>query len=339
MYKVALNFADGKTLFCTAPPNGILLDAALKSGIKIPLDCREGVCATCQGRCESGSYTQDYVDEEALSEQDLAERKVLSCQTRVLSDSSFYFDFDSTLCGGEGTALITSTVKEVIQVSDSTAILKVATNDDEPVLNYLPGQYARLKVPGTGHSRSYSFAGAPGGRVLEFLVRLLPSGVMTDYVRDRCKAGDIIEMEAPLGAFYLRHIDRPVVMMAGGTGLSAFLGMLDQLAERGGSGFPVHLFYGVRTEQDLCELSRIEAYKEKIEGFAFTPVLSDANEKWDGLKGFIPAHLSKYETLEMPYDIYMCGPPPMVESIKNWHTEKHLTSVRMYFEKFTESNN
>ncbi|MBA1245556.1 anthranilate 1,2-dioxygenase electron transfer component AntC [Pseudomonas japonica] len=338
MYKVALNFADGKTLFCSVPPNGILLDAALKCGIKIPLDCREGVCATCQGRCESGSYTQDYVDEEALSEQDLAERKVLSCQTRVLSDASFYFDFDSTLCGNEGTAEVTSTVTEVIQISNSTAIVRVAINADQPVLNYLPGQYARLKVPGTEHSRSYSFACAPGSRNLEFLVRLLPSGVMTDYVRDRCKVGDTIKMEAPLGAFYLRHIDRPVIMIAGGTGLSAFLGMLDQLAKKGGSGFPIHLFYGVRTEQDLCELARIEAYKAKIPGFEFTPVLSDASEQWKGLKGFIPAHLGEYETADTPFDMYMCGPPPMVESIKSWQTDKKLSSIRMYFEKFTESN-
>lgn len=338
MYKVALNFADGKTLFCAVPPNGILLDAALMCGIKIPLDCREGVCATCQGRCESGNYTQDYVDEEALSEQDLAERKVLSCQTRVLSDASFYFDFDSTLCGSTGTTEVISTVTDVLHVSDSTAIVKVAIADNQPALNYLPGQYARLKVPGTEHSRSYSFASAPGRRTLEFLVRLLPTGVMTDYVRDRCKVGDTIKMEAPLGAFYLRHIDRPVIMVAGGTGLSAFLGMLDQLADKGGSGFPVHLFYGVRTEQDLCELSRIEAYKTRIQGFAFTPVLSDASEKWDGLKGFIPAHLGQYETAATPFDMYMCGPPPMVESIKNWHNEKGLTAVRMYFEKFTESN-
>lgn len=338
MYKVALNFADGKTLFCAVRPNDILLDAALKSGIKIPLDCREGVCATCQGRCESGSYTQDYVDEEALSPQDLANRKILSCQTRVLSDSSFYFDFDSTLCGIEGTADFTTTVTHVIHVSESTAIVKVEIDSDQPALHYLPGQYARLKVPGTEHSRSYSFACAPGSRNLEFLVRLLPRGVMTDYVRERCKVGDSIKMEAPLGAFYLRHIDRPVIMVAGGTGLSAFLGMLDQLAEKGGSGFPIHLFYGVRTEQDLCELARIEAYRTRIKGFEFTPVLSDADAQWKGRKGFIPAHLEQYEGTDTPFDMYMCGPPPMVESIKTWHADNALTAVRLYFEKFTESN-
>ena len=95
-HKVAFSFADGKTLFFPVGAHEILLDAALRNGIKIPLDCREGVCGTCQGRCESGEYTQDYVDEEALSSLDLQQRKMLSCQTRVKSDATFYFDFDSS---------------------------------------------------------------------------------------------------------------------------------------------------------------------------------------------------------------------------------------------------
>ena len=103
-HKVAFSFADGKTLFFPVQGNEILLDAALRNGIKIPLDCREGVCGTCMGRCESGSYAMDYADEETLSAEDLAQRKILSCQTRVQSDAAFYFDFDSSLCSAAGPA-------------------------------------------------------------------------------------------------------------------------------------------------------------------------------------------------------------------------------------------
>ena len=109
-HKVAFSFADGKTLFFPVGANEILLDAALRNGIKIPLDCREGVCGTCQGRCESGDYSQDYVDEEALSSLDLQQRKMLSCQTRVKSDATFYFDFDSSLCNAPGPVQVRGTV-------------------------------------------------------------------------------------------------------------------------------------------------------------------------------------------------------------------------------------
>jgi len=337
-YKVAFSFADGKTLFCNVQNNEILLDAALRSGIKIPLDCREGVCATCQGRCESGQYTQDYVDDEALSASDLAERKVLSCQTRVQSDAAFYFDFDSSLCGSNGPSSLQGTVSEVRQVSPTTAIVHVEVGAAGAALDYLPGQYARLQVPGTEHRRSYSFACAPGSSNLQFLIRLLPSGVMTDYVRDRCQVGDVIHMEAPLGAFYLRHIDRPLVMVAGGTGLSAFLGMLDQIAGQRGCGHPVHLYYGVREAEDLCEVARIEAYAATIPGFRFTPVVSNPNPDWPGKTGYIAEHLELAELRDQPFDLYLCGPPPMVESIKDWRQQQGLDQSRLYLEKFTESN-
>lgn len=336
-YKVAFSFADGKTLFCNVQTNELLLDAALRSGITLPMDCREGVCATCQGRCDAGQYSQDYVDDEALSADDLAQRKMLSCQTRVKSDAAFYFDFDSSLCNNTGPGLHEGRVSRVERVSDSTAILHLTLEGQAGGLDYLPGQYARLRIPGTNQSRSYSFANAPGSQTLEFLVRLLPDGVMSNYLRDRCQVGDVIPFEAPLGTFYLRHVDRPLTLVAGGTGLSAFLGMLDEMAARGGCGHPVHLYYGVRTAQDLCELERLESFSHRIPGFRFIPVVSDEQAEWSGKRGYIVDHLDARALAQAPADIYVCGPPPMVESIKDWLKGHALDSVRLHLEKFTDS--
>ncbi|MCO8169895.1 anthranilate 1,2-dioxygenase electron transfer component AntC [Pseudomonas sp. 21LCFQ02] len=338
-HKVAFSFADGKTLFFPVQGNEILLDAALRNGINIPLDCREGVCATCMGRCESGQYSLDYVDEEALSARDLEQRKVLTCQTRVQSDASFYFDFDSSLCSAAKQVQERAVVSHVEQVSPSTAILHLDADMDGRTLDFLPGQYARLQIPGSQAWRSYSFASQPNANNrLQFLIRLLPDGVMSNYIRERCQVGDEIHFEAPLGTFYLRQIERPLVMVAGGTGLSAFLGMLDQLAERGGCGQPVTLYYGVRQQADLCELARIEAYAERIPGFSFIPVLSEAGEAWPGRRGYLAEHFDAAALRESAFDMYLCGPPPMVESVKTWLDENALDNGHLYFEKFTESN-
>lgn len=337
-HKVAFSFADGKTLFFPVKPNEILLDAALRNGINIPLDCREGVCGTCQGRCESGQYSQDYVDEEALTAQDLEQRKMLSCQTRVQSDAAFYFDFDSSLCNSAGPASLSGSVIEVRQVSESTAILYLDLGSSEPTLDFLPGQYARLTVPGTSNKRSYSFANRPGSNnQLQFLIRLLPDGVMSNYIRERCLVGDTLQLEAPLGAFYLRHVAKPLILVAGGTGLSALLGMLDQLADMGCEQ-PVHLYYGVRGAADLCEGERIAAYAERIPGFRYTPVLSEPDAQWSGKRGYIAEHLDSSELRDNEADMYVCGPPPMVESIRNWLQEQPHKAIQLYYEKFTESN-
>lgn len=337
-HTVAFSFADSKTLFFTALPNEILLDAALRNGINIPLDCREGVCGTCQGRCESGDYTQDYVDDEALTAEDLAQRKILSCQTRVQSDAAFYFDFSSSLCSAVGPRQQRGFVSAVTHVSPGTAIVHIDASANGQRLDYLPGQYARLQIPGTKTTRAYSFATQPNvSNQLQFLIRLLPHGAMSNYLRERCRVGDEIVFEAPLGAFYLRHIDRPLLLVAGGTGLSALLGMLDDIAQRNGCGHPVHLYYGVRNTADLCELERIEAYAQRIPGFRFTPVISNADADWSGNRGYITEYLDIAELRGTASDLYVCGPPTMVESIKMWLAEQGLDNARLYVEKFTDS--
>lgn len=338
-HKVALSFADGKTAFFDVSPNELLLDAALRNGVNIPLDCREGVCGTCQGRCESGDYTLDYVDEETLSEEDLAQRKILSCQTRVKSDASFYFDFDSTLCEGAGTSTVSASVVGVELVSATTAILRVDASAHARQLDFLPGQYARVKVPGTEDWRSYSFANHPNERnELQFLIRLLPDGVMSNYLRERCKVGDTVEFEAPLGAFYLRQVERPLVMVAGGTGLSAFLGMLDEISAKRNVAQPVHLYYGVTNAADLCESERINGYKASIEGFAVETVVMNPAPEWSGKTGLIPEHFDRSFLEANGFDMYVCGPPPMVEAIKTWLTEQGIQDYRLFYEKFGESN-
>ena len=225
------------------------------------------------------------------------------------------------------------TVSEVQLVSASTAILNVQL--DAP-LDFLPGQYARLSVPGTDSWRSYSFANLAGNQV-QFLIRLLPDGVMSNYLRERCQVGDELLMEAPLGAFYLRHVTQPLVLVAGGTGLSALLGMLDHLAATGCEQ-PVHLYYGVRGAEDLCEAPRIAAYAAQLPGFRYTEVLSDAADEWPGKRGYLTQHFDLAELRDRSADMYVCGPPPMVESIQQWLSDQALDGVQLYYEKFTQSN-
>lgn len=337
-HSVALNFSDGKTFFISVNNDELLLDAAIRQGINLPLDCREGVCGTCQGQCETGIYEQEYVDEEALSARDLAERKMLACQTRVQSDAAFFFDHDSNICNAGDTLKIAATVTQVELVSETTAILHVDASSHTQQLQYLPGQYARLQIPDTDEWRSYSFANRPNtSNQLQFLIRLLPDGVMSNYLRDRCQVGQTIVMEAPLGSFYLREVEKPLVFIAGGTGLSAFLGMLDNLAEQHNPP-KIELFYGVNKETDLCEQQRLQDYANKIANFNYHPIVTQATETWSGKTGFIHEHLNKDQLAEQAFDMYLCGPPPMIEAVKTWLDTAALSNFKIYSEKFLSSN-
>ena len=74
---------------------------------------------------------------------------------------------------------------------------------------------------------------AAGLGVATFLIRNMPGGLMSSYLTERAKPGDTLTLKGPLGSFYLRDTKRPVLMLAGGTGLAPFLSMLGKVAETG----------------------------------------------------------------------------------------------------------
>lgn len=339
MHKVALSFNDGRTHFIGVHSGEVLMDAALRSGLTLPVDCREGVCASCKGTCQSGEYELEYVDEDALSEGDLNKGGILACQMRVKSDCAVSFDFDSTLCSSAGPEVVEAKLSRVELLSDSTAIVHLDAGSREGQLDFLPGQYAHLQVPGTEEWRSYSFACQPNSQnQLQLLVRLLPDGVMSNYLRDRAKPGDSISLKAPLGAFYLQQVKRPLIFVAGGTGLAAFLGMLDQMAAHPEKAQqPVRLFYGVTRPQDLCELDRLKAYQQSIPDFSFHAIVMTPDEAWQGKTGVVTDLFDECHFNGGEVDAYLCGPPPMVEAVKSWLDQRNMENSRIYFEKFSAS--
>lgn len=335
-HRAAIIFRDGLTQFIQVRQNEKLLDAAFRHGIQLPLDCREGVCATCRGRCESGSIEMEYVDDEALSASELEQGYMLACQTKLKSAGSFYFDIDSTVCN-ISQQNYRGRVSALQLISDTVATLEITLNEGEPELHYLPGQYARIQIPGSEENRAYSYACASAqSATVRFLIRLLPSGVMSDYLRQRCQVGDSISFTAPFGAFYLREVKRPLLFVAGGTGLSAFLSMLESLAEQGDGGQTISLYYGVNRESEVSELERLEALTQRLSHFNYQVVVADPSPVWQGKTGWVTQALESH-LLQQPFDAYLCGPPPMIEATCQWLSSQPVAEHQVYFERFVSS--
>lgn len=119
-----------------------------------------------------------------------------------------------------GPATLGAQVRQVNLLSDTAIELVVAL--DEP-LAFLPGQYVNIQVPGTLHVRAYSFSSQPGSLEGRFLIRNVPGGMMSQWLTQRARPGDRLTLSGPMGSFYLRHGERPLLMLAGGTGLAPLL--------------------------------------------------------------------------------------------------------------------
>ncbi|MDX9686351.1 benzoate 1,2-dioxygenase electron transfer component BenC [Halopseudomonas formosensis] len=331
-YNIALNFEDGVTRFINCNEGETVLDAAYRNQINLPMDCSDGVCGTCKGACQQGSYElgDDYI-EEALTEDEAEQGMILTCQMVPSSDCVVSIPAASTLCK-TGQLETTGTVSEVNLISPSAIELKITADAD---IAFLPGQYVNITVPGTSETRAYSFSSRPGSRELSFLIRNVPGGLMSSWLVGQAKTGDKVTLAGPMGIFYLRPVGRPLLMLAGGTGLAPFLSMLEHL-KASGSSQPVHLIYGVTNDEDLVAVEALEAYAADIESFTFKTVVADA-QSGHPRTGYVTNHMEDAPINDGDVDVYLCGPPPMVDAVLGYFREEGIEPASFHYERFTPS--
>jgi benzoate/toluate 1,2-dioxygenase reductase subunit len=331
-YRIALNFEDGVTRFIDCKAGEKVLDAAFRSRINLPMDCSDGVCGTCKCYAESGSYDlgDDYI-EDALTGDEAASGFVLTCQMRPTSDCAIAVPITSTACK-TAHQRFEATVAAITPYGEAAVGLELEIDAGTAAPLFLPGQYVTIDVPGSGLTRAYSFMTAPGERRIGFLIKKIPGGVMGTWLT-RAKPGDRLSLNGPLGSFYLRSGDAPLLFLAGGTGLAPFLSMLEVLAGEG-SRRRVRLVYGVTRGEDLVLVEALDAFKSRLSGFEFTTVVADAASSHPR-KGWVTQHLPEDLATDSRTEVYLCGPPPMVEAVRDHFEATGITPARFTFEKFT----
>lgn len=334
-HTIALNFEDGITRFVDCKPDETVADAAYRQGINIPLDCRDGACGACKCFAEAGAYDlgNDYIDD-ALSQTEAEAGYVLTCQMRPKGDCVVRVPASSDVCRTQQ-ASYTAAVREIRQLSDSALSLSIH-GDALDKLAFLPGQYVNLQVPGSEQIRAYSFSSLPRGGEVSFLIRNVPGGLMSGYLTQHAKVGDSIRLAGPLGSFYLRDIKRPLLMLAGGTGLAPFLAMLEKIAAAGHTAQPVHLIYGVTRDADLVELDKLGEFAACLPNFTFSACVASPDSTWPR-KGYVTQHIEPAQLNDGDVDIYLCGPPPMVEAVSQNLRERGIQPANFYYEKFAAS--
>ncbi|HQT77429.1 MAG: NADH oxidase [Rhodospirillales bacterium 20-64-7] len=330
-HNIALNFEDGATRIIAARDDETVSDAAYRLGINIPLDCRDGACGTCKCRVEAGSYDGGSYIEDALSQDEAAQGFALACQMRPKSNVVVAISATSTQCRTKPQIVATRLI-EARRLSETS----IGFSLERPAeIAFLPGQYVNIQVPGSDAVRSYSFSSAPGAATLDFLVRDIPGGRMSTWLREVARPGDAAEFVGPLGSFYLRDVNRPVLFLSGGTGLAPFLSMLGQLSVTG-SAHPVHLVHGVTHDADLVAIEALEDAATRLPFFSFTTCVASESSTHPR-RGYVTDHLTPEQLNAGDIDIYLCGPPPMVDAVRAWLSGQGITPAAFHTEKFAAS--
>ena len=331
-YNIALQFEDGVSRIIACDADELVCDAAYRAKINIPLDCRDGACGTCKCHCESGSFTMGVYIEDAMTDEEADQGYVLTCQMKPTSDCVIKVPASSAACKTEvGTH--GSHLQSINR--DSATTVSFTVKSERPVA-FLPGQYVNLLVPGSKDTRSYSFSSAPNRLEQSFLIRDVPDGMMSTFMRHKAQVGDFMMFTGPYGSFYLRPVQRPVLMLAGGTGLAPFLSMLLSLKDNP-PAHPIRLAYGVNTNDDLVELEQLNALKAALPDFDYFTTVVDA-ASGHPKQGYVTSHLSAQDLHDGNVDVYVCGPPPMVEGVRKWMAGVGVQPQNFLFEKFSSTN-
>lgn len=313
-----------------------ILDAALRAGINLPHSCRGGSCGSCRAQISGGEVFYPHGVPPGLSEQELADGMALLCQARPRGDLTAHGRAIS-LVGTPAVRRLPCRIEKMEKAAPDVMILQLRLPSVER-LEYLAGQYVDIVQRG-GRRRSFSLASAPSSdQRLELHIRHVPGGAFTDEVFSSFHEKTLLRIEGPLGGFFLREDSpRPILMLAGGTGFAPIKSMLMHLMERGFER-SVHFFWGARRRADLYQHALVEAWQRDLDKFSYTPVLSEAgDEQWTHPRGWVhEALLAQYPQLAA-YDVYMAGPPPMIEAARHGFADAGLPESQLFFDSFEYS--
>ena len=300
-------------------PDETILPAAIRAGVGLPYGCRDGACGSCKSRLIEGRVVHRTHQAKALSAQEEAAGWILTCCATPQSDC--VVEARTVAGAGEYPVLkMPARVAGLTRPTHDVAVMKLQL-PATMAFKYRAGQYVEFILQG-GARRSYSMANAPeqlgDPPVIELHLRHMPGGRFTDHVFSAMKERDILRVEGPLGSFFLREdSDKPMVLLASGTGLAPIKAIVEHLRAQG-STRPALLYWGCRTRADLYLHEWAEQAAAAVPTLRYVPVLSEArpDEAWSGRTGFVhQAVMADLPDLS-GHEVYACGTPAMVDAAR-----------------------
>ncbi len=271
-YRIALQ-PSGLTLLARADED--LLSAAARSGIAVPSACRNGVCELCGATLLSGpalnTRNQQRIPETA---------RLMLCRTRALGHLEL--EIEAVMAAGKNTARkFQANVVDVRSISHDVFRVELQLPRRRE-LDFHAGQYLSVVLPDTDPCY-FSIASSPLEQNLELHIQASPEWVSAQKVIDVLKSGRSVTLDMPHGGACLAAApEKPLLMVAAGTGFAQVKSMVDYLQTTGYQQ-PVRLFWGVRRHEDMYLRSLAQQWHEQWPPFTFSPVVGDDEDNdWSG---------------------------------------------------------
>ena len=214
--------------------------------------------------------------------------------------------------------------------------------DGGPVVRHKAGQYLTFWLEIPGHppiKRNYSISSAPNGQTYRISVKRESEGLASGWLHDHAKAGTVLKVAAPAGEFFLpEQVDRPVVLLSGGVGLTPMVAMLEALVESN-SDAPVYYIHGTHDRtthamrDHVRELSR-SGKAVTVVNFHQTPLADEVGGKDFDHAGLITDDWLIANTPVESASFFICGPRPFLRAAVSALSLAGVPSQRIHYEYF-----
>ena len=249
--------------------------------------------------------------------------------------------------------------REFEDAAQSQCSFHLQPEDGAPLSPFKPGQYLTfsLKVPdgaagGSGGTRAvtrcYSLSDRPDPTSYRVTIKRVPSpaaqpelppGVSSGHFHDQVQVGDVLMVKAPSGHFFIdTDASVPAVFIAGGIGITPMMSMLRWCVAEQPERL-VHLYYGVRNSGDHAFKQVLADIAAAHPAFRLNVVYSSpgdddllAHDYQHG--GHIDLALLRRTLPHGRHQFYVCGPPPMMQSLVPALREWGVRSDDIRFEAF-----
>jgi len=318
-----------------------ILRAAAEQGIMLMHGCKEGQCSSCKSFILDGDDIEyERYSTFALPDFEKEEGFTLLCRAHPYEDLTIeLLNYDEEMI--HSGLPIEEAVVEVVSNENVTHDMRhLVVRLIEPAsIKFFPGQYVDFHVPGTEETRSFSMANISSleSGQLEFVIKVYPNGLFSEFLDTEVKPGDRLDITGPFGVFTLRDApDSDLVFVGGGAGMAPILALLRSMASRGIQRKATY-YYGARRRRDLCFEEELRQLERMLPSFRYVPALSEPGDDagWDGEVGLITDVLRRAENNLARADAYVCGPPPMVEAALELLPRLGVAEKRVFYDKFT----
>ncbi|WP_193370195.1 2Fe-2S iron-sulfur cluster-binding protein [Pelagibius marinus] len=306
-----------------------ILEAALESGVPFPHGCRTGECGTCKCLLLSGEVGMRNYDKQVLPDPEKAAGFVLACRAKPRSDVHV-----SWMGGTVSVELPVRRLRaQVTNIEQVSPIIKRLYLWPEQSLQFAAGQFARLKFANLP-ARAYSFANTPGEEVLEFHIRLIPGGRISEHIDTALQVGDTVEVEGPYGSAHLRPDDEgPLVLVAGSSGLAPAKSIM-RTALRNQPDRRVHLYFGVRDEVHVYDENEFKVLISRYRNLHVDTVLSKPEGETARRTGSLDQVISDDLERHRRAQFYVAGPPAMVDAVSKTLTDRGIGRDQVHADPF-----